>query len=103
MATDWHELLQFSLTTMTPAERAQHNAAAVEADIALDLAQLVYDARIQAGLSQAELAGRIGTRQATISQIEGGGGQLPSLTTLARIARATGQTLRLDIPPAIQQ
>ena len=102
-ATDWHELLESSLATMNPAERAEYAAAAVEADIALDLAQLVYDARTNAGLSQSELADRIDTSQATITQIEGGGGQLPSLVTLARIARATGQTLRLDIPPAIRR
>lgn len=102
MSTDWHELRESSLATMTPAERAEY-AAAVEADIALDIAQLVYDARIKAGLSKAELASRIGASQATICQVEGGGGELPTLTILARIARATGQAVQFDIPPAVRQ
>lgn len=98
MSTDWHELRESSLATMTPAERAEYAAAAVEADIALDIAQLVYDARIKAGLSKAELASRIGASQATICQVEGGGGELPTRTILARIARATGQAVQFDIP-----
>lgn len=101
--TKWRELHESSLATMTPAERAEHDAAAVEADIALDLAQQIYDARTHAGLSQTELAHCAGTTQTTISQLEGGGGELPALTTIARIARATGRGLQLSIPPAAQQ
>ena len=99
---DWHELRDSTLAAMTPAERETYNAAATEADIAMDLAQLVYDARTNAGLSQTELADRIGTNQATICQIEDSGGSHTTLTTLTRIAHATGQTPRVDIHPAVQ-
>lgn len=50
--------------------------------------------RAQAGITQAELARRIGTTQSSIARVEGGG-SLPTIDTLARIARATGSTLRL--------
>ena len=46
--------------------------AEVEQD--LDLGQLIYDLRIGIGLSQAELAARMGTTQQAISRLEEGGG-----------------------------
>lgn len=103
--TNWHELRESSLAAMTATERERYDAAAVEADVAMDLAQLVYDARIKAGLSQAELAIHVGASQATISKIEEGGGINTTLTTLTRIARATGQALQVDVPagcPAVR-
>ncbi|MFE6508124.1 helix-turn-helix domain-containing protein [Nocardioides sp. NPDC057764] len=99
--TNWHELRESSLAAMTATERERYDAAAVEADVAMDLAQLVYDARIKAGLSQAELASQVGANQATISQIEEGGGVNTTLATLTRIARATGQALQVNVPPAV--
>jgi transcriptional regulator with XRE-family HTH domain len=47
------------------------------------------DARIAAGLSQAALAERVGTSQATISAYENGTKQ-PSVATLSRLLAATG-------------
>lgn len=98
-AVDWDEAREARLAAMTPAERAEYDAAAADVDLALDLAQLVYDARTAAGLSQTELARRMGTSQATISQIEGGG-QVPTVATLAKVARATGQDLQINLPAA---
>lgn len=98
-ALDWGADYDARLAAMTPAERAKYDAAAAEADLALDLAQMVYDARIAAGLSQAELAKRMGTSQATVSLIEGGG-QVPTVATLAKVARATGQALHINLPAA---
>ena len=46
--------------------------AGVEQD--LDLGQLIYDLRTGAGLSQRELADRMGTTQSVISRLEEGGG-----------------------------
>ena len=55
------------------------------------------DARRRAQLSQAELAHRAGTSQATISAYESGRKQ-PSVETLSRLLAATGS--RLAVEPA---
>jgi transcriptional regulator with XRE-family HTH domain len=65
----------------------------VEAGVAL------RDARVGAGLSQAELAERVGTSQATISAYENGTKQ-PSVATLSRLLAATGS--RLTVTRAAQ-
>lgn len=62
-----------------------------------DVASVVIEARIRAGLTQAQLAERIGTKQPAIARIEGG--QLPSTSTLQRIAAATGSRLRILLEP----
>ena len=68
----------------TPEMRAE-----VEHDLALG--QLIYDLRTAAGLSQRELAERMGTTQSVISRLEEGGGasrsprrSLPSSRTPSR-------------------
>lgn len=96
---DWRVLRESSLAAMSPTERAEYDAAAAEADMALDLAQMVYDARIAAGLSQTELAHRLGTSPVVIDEIEGGG-QSPTVAMLVKVARATGQALHINIPAA---
>jgi len=93
MTTTHDEARAARLAAMTPAERAEYDAALIESDLALELAQLVYDTRKAAGLSQAELARRMGTSQSTISQIENAG-QVPSVAMLRRLAKAVGH----DIP-----
>lgn len=57
------------------------------------------DSRIAAGLSQAALAERVGTSQATISAYENGTKQ-PSVATLSRLLAATGS--RLTVARAAQ-
>lgn len=59
---------------------------------------LIKLARNDAGLSQRELARRAGTSQATLSAYEAGR-KSPSLDTLARIVRAAGQDLRIQVVP----
>jgi len=76
-----------------PAYRKAYAALADE----FDLAAVVIEARMRAGLSQAALAKKIGTKQPAIARIEGG--QLPSTTTLQRIAKATGTRLRIALDP----
>ena len=51
---------------------APDTRAAVEQDLALG--QLIYDLRTESGLSQRELAARMGTTQSVISRLEEGGG-----------------------------
>jgi DNA-binding transcriptional regulator YiaG len=63
--------------------------AGVEQDLALG--QLIYDLRTEAGLSQRELAERMGTTQSVISRLEEGGGRaIASTPSLAWRPRWTG-------------
>lgn len=92
--TPWEQLRDEKLAAMTPEQRADYDAAAFDAEARLQLAELVYDARTRAGLSQSELARRAGTRQTVISAIENGA-QAPGGLMLARIAHALGGTLQI--------
>ena len=80
----------------TPSEETR---AAVEQD--LDLGQLIYDLRTEAGLSQRELAERMGTTQSVISRLEEGGGAKNRIDTLARVARALDRHLVLSFPSEV--
>lgn len=73
--------------------------AAVEQD--LDLGQLIYDLRTEAGLSQRELADRMGTSQSVISRLEEGGGAKNRIDTLARVATALDRHLILSFPEKV--
>ncbi|HMS49610.1 helix-turn-helix transcriptional regulator [Candidatus Neomicrothrix sp.] len=73
--------------------------AEVEQD--LDLGQLMYDLRTEAGLSQRELADRMGTTQSVISRLEEGGGAKNRIDTLARVATALDRHLVLSFPAEI--
>ena len=61
--------------------------------VSADVAQLIYDARTSAGLSQKELARLIDTTQSVISRLEDSDYGGRSLTMLDRIARALGKKL----------
>lgn len=73
--------------------------AEIEQDLALG--QLIYDLRIEAGLSQRELAERMGTTQSVISRLEEGGGARNRIDTLARVATALNRHLILSFPEKI--
>ena len=94
--TPWEQVRQESLAAMTETERAEYDAAAIEAEARLQLAELVYHARTAAGISQTELARRAGTRQSVIFAIENGA-QAPGGIMLARIAHALGGTLSIHV------
>lgn len=64
------------------------------------VAQLIYDARTEAGLSQAELAGLIGTTQSVISRLEDADYEGHSLSMLNKIARSLNRAVRIDLVPA---
>jgi len=57
---------------------------------------LIRQARLAAGLTQAELARRIRTTQSVVSRWERGGDE-PRLSTLDRILRACGRRLSLTV------
>ena len=73
--------------------------AGVEHDLALG--QLIYDLRTGAGLSQRELAARMGTTQSVISRLEEGGGAKNRLDTLARVAEALNRHLIVSFPEKV--
>jgi ribosome-binding protein aMBF1 (putative translation factor) len=70
-----------------------------EARINASVAQLIYAARTKAGLSQADLAERIGTKQSVISRLEDADYEGHSLGMLQRIATALGQCLEIRFLP----
>jgi ribosome-binding protein aMBF1 (putative translation factor) len=78
-----------------PKVKAEYDALAPEFEIAAELLR----ARLRAGLSQAELAARMGTSQSTIARLESGQ-TLPSTKTLLRYAEATGSKFHVRLSAA---
>jgi ribosome-binding protein aMBF1 (putative translation factor) len=78
-----------------PKVKAEYDALAPEFEIAAELIK----ARVRAGLSQAELAARMGTSQSTIARLESGQ-TLPSTKTLLRYAKATGSKFHVRLSAA---
>lgn len=59
-------------------------------------------ARRQAGLTQAEVAARMGTKTPAVARLEAGGGSRrhsPSVATLRKYARAVGCRLEIRLQP----
>ena len=56
----------------------------------------MYRLRIEAGLTQADLAHRMGTTQSAIARMEGGG-TCPTLETLEKLAVAVGGELVVGV------
>ena len=75
-----------------PVFRAEYDALAPEFEIAAELVR----ARARAGLSQAEVARRMGTSQSVIARLESGQ-SLPSTKTLLRFAEATGSRVTVHL------
>ena len=63
-----------------------------------EVAQLVHDLRTSAGLTQKELADRIGTSQSTIARLEDAHYTGHTLNVLSRICAALGRNLELHCP-----
>ena len=61
-----------------------------------DLARKMIAARAEAGLSQAEVATRMGTRQSEVSRIENARQNI-SIAKLSRYAQAVGATLDIRL------
>ncbi len=67
-----------------------------KSDAEFQLIEALVRARVNANLSQTELARRIGTTQSAIARLEGGGVS-PSISTLRRYAEATGTKLEINL------
>lgn len=70
-----------------------------QATVNAHVAQLIYDARTEAGLSQKELAEIIETTQSVISRLEDADYEGHSLSMLGRIAKALGREVKIDLVP----
>jgi len=71
--------------------------AALEGEYAIAAAMI--SARSHAGLTQAELARRMGTTQSAVARMESGKAR-PSTSTLEKVAKATGTRLRVAFETA---
>ena len=71
-----------------------------EARINAAVAQLIYAARNKVGLSQAELAERIGTKQSVISRLEDADYEGHSLSMMKRIAETLDKRVEVRFLPA---
>jgi transcriptional regulator with XRE-family HTH domain len=88
--TSWDEM-----KTAKPMSEAAGVAYEDEAKITA-FRELVFRLRTEAGLTQSELAGRMGTTQSAIARMEGGGAR-PSLDTLEKLAAAVGGELVVGV------
>jgi len=65
----------------------------------LRVAQMIFDARTEAGLTQKELAQAVSTTQSVISQLESAEYKGHSLTMLERIAKALNRRVEIRLAP----
>jgi transcriptional regulator with XRE-family HTH domain len=81
-----------------PAIRAEYDALAEEFAFLDELLR----ARQRAGLTQAQVAQRMGTRTPAVARLEAGGGKnrhSPSVATLRKYAKAVGCRLEIKLRP----
>jgi transcriptional regulator with XRE-family HTH domain len=92
MVTEWQE---------DPAFRNAYEALAEE----FSLFDTLFQARTKAGLTQAEVAERMGTKTPAVARLEAGGGSKkhsPSIATLQKYAAAVGCRLEIQLVPLSQ-
>jgi ribosome-binding protein aMBF1 (putative translation factor) len=78
-----------------PEYRGAYEALGLE----FELARSVIEARTRAGLTQEQLARRMGTTQSVIARLESGRVR-PSTKTLEKLAKATGTRLKISLETA---
>jgi len=72
-----------------------------EAGVNAHIAQLIYDTRVAAGMTQTHLAKLIGTSQPVIARLEDSDYHGHSLSMLNRIAAALNRRLELRFVPGV--
>lgn len=87
------------LGQMSEAELAEFDATYAATKLALEVGEQVRDAVEAAGLTQRELASRMGTSQAAIARLEAGGVGA-TLTTLQKVATALNLEVAVLLRPA---
>jgi len=66
----------------------------------IDVAQLIYDMRTDAGLTQRQLAKKVGTTASVICRLEDADYEGHSLAMLRRVAEALGKRIEIRFVPA---
>lgn len=89
-----HSTWRTRRTRQLAGEAVEYGEEYVDARLAGDLGQAVYDRRIELGLSQTELAERADMTQPQVSRMEAGD-TVPTLPLLRRLAKALDGTLNL--------
>jgi ribosome-binding protein aMBF1 (putative translation factor) len=84
----WNDLRERRMDS--PAARAAYD----QARSAYEIGRMVRELREARGLSQRELAARMGTTQSVVGRLEAGGSR-PTIVTLDRVAQALG--VRLEV------
>lgn len=77
----------------------ERSAMVAEASINAEVAQLIYEARTKAGLTQKQLAELVGTKQPVIARLEDADYEGHSLSMLQKIARALNQRVSIAFIP----
>jgi DNA-binding XRE family transcriptional regulator len=70
-----------------------------QAMVYAEMAQAIYDARIDAGLTQQKLADLVGTTQSAIARLEDADYNGHSLSMVQRIAAALGRRVEVKLVP----
>jgi DNA-binding XRE family transcriptional regulator len=102
MSENWKtfdEILAKDAAGRTAEEQAAYEAGVAESRARRELARQVYRMRTEAGLTQTELAARLGITQPVVSSIEKGA-KYPTIPTLQRIAEATGHHMAITFSQA---
>jgi ribosome-binding protein aMBF1 (putative translation factor) len=77
-------------------DQPERKASIQHEQINAQVAQLIYDLRKEAGLSQSQLAEMIGTTQSVISRLEDADYEGHSFSMLEKITRALNRRLRIE-------
>ncbi len=89
------EILHRRYVGQDPERKASLQTERINAEVAV----MIYDLRQEAGLTQKQLAGLIGTTQSVISRLEDADYNGHSLSILSRIAKALNRRLNVQISP----
>ncbi len=73
-----------------------------EASLNAKVAELIYTARKQAGLTQQQLADLIQTKQSVIARLEDADYEGHSLSMLQRVGAALGQRIEIKMVPVVE-
>lgn len=97
--TTIEDLKSRRLAAMTVEERSSFDAAYEATRLALEVGDKVREAREAAGLSQRDLAARMGTSQAAVARLEAGGVGA-TITTLQKVAAALDLKVTIELSAA---
>ncbi len=93
------ELKSQRLAALSDHERSDFDITYLAAQLAIQVGEKIRDVRESHGVSQRELATRMGTSQAAVARLEAGGVG-STLTTLQKVALALNVRLTVDLVPA---